>query len=172
MEIRKIYEQQEHVIHHKSVDDTSSTLNLLKKDFDKILAGKVLFMAIAKEDAEQFNQQSCDCTEVLIVMSDCVLLAKHVPNGEDGAISFAKLSFFDEEKYKLRVAAPLNGSFEFVKILYTEDGAVDGVKYHFGNRYVFIFASEYNLIVTKSVVDLFEEDDTPIPKRDSSILFE
>lgn len=105
-------------------------------------------------------------------MRDRILLLVHEPNGEDGAIEFYKLSSFNEDKFCLRISAPPNGPFEFVKVLLTESGEIDGIKYRYGDHYVFISPSEYNLIVTKSVVDLFEEDDTPIPDTDPSILFE
>ncbi len=153
-------------------DENRPPLELLIDDLEKSLAGEVAYMAIAQEDADQINRQSCDCFEVVIVMRDRILLAEHEHHGEDGAIGFDKISNFNENRYGLRVVAPPNGIFKFVKVLYSEDGSVDGIKYLFGDHYVFIFASEYNLIVTKSVVDLFEEDDTPIPVSDPSILFD
>ena len=79
---------------------------------------------------------------------------------------------FSKEIYSLRISAPSDGIFRFVKVFYQENGAVDGIKYRFGDRYLFIFASEYNLIVTKSIMDLTEEDDTPVPIYDPSILFD
>lgn len=82
------------------------------------------------------------------------------------------ISSFSKEIYSLRISAPSDGIFRFVKVFYQENGAVDGIKYRFGDRYLFIFASEYNLIVTKSIMDLTEEDDTPVPIYDPSILFD
>ncbi len=161
------------ITHWDSGDDImTSPLNLMIDDLEKSLAGEVLYMAIEGEDAEQFNQQSCDCGEVLIVMKDRILTAEHENFGEGGEIGFDELMGFSEEIYNLRIIPAQGQKFEFVKVRYAEDGSVDGVKYRFGDRYVFIFASEHDLIVTKSVIDLFEEEDTPIPVSDPSVLFE
>ena len=59
-----------------------------------------------------------------------------------------------------------------MKVLYGEDGALDGIKFRFGDRYLFIFADEHNLIVTKSVVDLSFEDVPAVPWNEDSVLFE
>ena len=158
--------------HWDKGDDIMPPLDLLMDDPEKYLSGEVMYMAIDKDDADQINQQSCDCTQVVIVMRDRILLLVHEPNGEDGAIEFERLSAFNQERFCLRISAPQNGPFEFVKVLFAENGEIDGIKYRYGDNYVFISPSEYNLIVTKSVVDLFEEDDTPIPDVDPSILFD
>ena len=50
--------------------------------------------------------------------------------------------------------------------------AIDCIKYRFGDRYVLIFSSWCNLIVTKSLIDLSGEEDAPIPAWDPSVLFE
>ncbi len=141
-------------------------------DLEKVLSGDVLYMAIEKSGSEQLNQQSCDCNRLMIVMADKILGVEHEEHGEDGTIGFERISSFSKEIYSLRISAPSDGIFRFVKVFYQEDGAVDGIKYRFGDRYLFIFASEYNLIVTKSIMDLTEEDDTPVPIYDPSILFD
>ena len=141
-------------------------------DLEKTLSGDVLYVAVEKSGTEQFNQQSCDCNRLMIVMADKILSVEHEEHGEDGTIGFERVSSFSKELYSLRISAPSEGAFRFVKVFYQEDGAVDGIKYRFGDRYFFIFASEYNLIVTKSIMDLTEEDDTPVPIYDPSILFD
>ncbi len=141
-------------------------------DLEKALSGKVLFMAIAEVGSEQHNYQSCDCDEVIIVMRDRILLAKHEPFVDKGTIGFEAVPAFDEGKYNLRVYPPADGSFEFKKVLYYEDGSIDCIKYRFGDRYVLIFSSCCNLIVTKSIIDLSGDEDAPIPAWDPSVLFE
>ena len=147
-------------------------MELSINDLEKYLSGKVLYMAIAEVGSEQYNYQSCDCDEVIIVMRDRILLAKHEPFGDEGTIGFEVVPAFDEEKYNLRVCPPADGSFEFKKVLYYEDGSIDCIKYRFGDRYVLIFSSWCNLIVTKSLIDLSGEEDAPIPAWDPSVLFE
>ena len=148
-------------------------LDLLIDDLKKNLAGKVLYMAIAKNDADQYNPQSCDCTEVIIVMDDRILIAEHEKDGETGAISFDTLSDFNGEMRRLRVTAPSDGTFEFMSVQYSDDGSLDGAKYRYGDCYVFIFADEYNLIVTKSREDLFfEDDDASGSEQEPPVLFD
>ncbi len=139
---------------------------------DKLLAGNVLYMAIAKDGSEQYNRQSCDCREVIIVMEGRVLLAAHEKHGEFGTIRLDTIPDYNGEKYNMRINAPSAGPFTFIKVLYREDGAIEAIKYRYDDRYLFIFSEEYNLVVTKSIPDLTEEDDTPIPEIEDSILFD
>ncbi len=144
----------------------------LTDDLDRALKGDVLYMVLHRDDVFQFNEQSCDCSEVIIVMADRILIAMHDKSGEDGAIRFAKRSQFKEELNCFRVIPRQGAAFKYLKVRYDQGGAVDGVKYQFGDRYIFITATEDGLIVTKSMYDLFEEDDTPMPDWDTSVLFE
>ena len=155
-----------------SGNDIMPPLDLLSDNLDKNLEGPVLYMAIRGDDSVQLNQQSCDCLEVIIVTNDRIIIAEHEKYGENGSIAFGTMSSFNKEVYNLRITAPADGSIEFVKILYEEDGTIDCVKYRYGEHYLFLFADEYNLIVTKSIMDLTFEDDTPIPDYDPSVLFD
>ncbi len=129
-------------------------------------------MAIAKDGSEQYNQQSCDCQDVIIVMEDRILLAGHEKHGEFGTIKLETIPDYNGEKHDLRINAPSAGPFTFIKVLYQDDGALDAIKYRYADRYLFIFADEYNLIVTKSIPDLTGEDDSAIPDVEDSVLFE
>ncbi len=141
-------------------------------DLDKTLAGDVLYLAIEGKGADQINQQSCDCNQLIIVMKDHILSLEHQKHGELGAIGIKKITSFSKDTYNLQVVAQSDKPFRFVKVLYHDDRTIDGIKYRYGDRYLFIFSSEYNLIITKSIMDLTEEDDTPIPESDPSVLFE
>ena len=163
----------EQAIEHWEQEDTvPPPLDLIIDDVDGSLAGEVRFMAVSKEDAVQYNAQSCDCPEIIITMRDRTFSAEHEEHGEDGAIGLDELYPITDTSHYHIVAPPSEGVFEFIKARFAEDGTVEGLKYRYGDGYVFIFASEYDLILTKSVVDLFEEDDTPIPDFDPSVLFE
>ncbi len=139
---------------------------------DDLLSGDVLYMAIAEDGAEQYTPQSCDCLDVIIVMRDHILHVTYHKQGENGAIEYARIADVQNEKYNLRINAPSNGNFTFIKVLLQEDGTIECMKYHFGDRYLFIFANEFNLVVTKSIPDLTWEDNSPIPDVDDSVLFE
>ena len=64
------------------------------------------------------------------------------------------------EQYNLRNNPPADGLFEFKKVLYFEDGSIDCIKYRFGDRFLFIFSTWSNLVVTKSLIDLSGDEDT------------
>ena len=139
---------------------------------ESILNGEVYTIAIDNSFAEQYNPQSCDCDRCVIVMKDRVFLAVAEKKDEGGAISLKEIPTFDKELFSLRIEPKPGKDIRFVKLLCHPDGTIDAIKYRFGNDYLFIFASEYNLIITKSICDLTEEDDMPIPEADPSVLFE
>ena len=162
---------EEAAMHWNRGDVSMPPLDLITDDLVGNLSGKVLYMDISHEDLEQYNRQSCECYTVMIVYEDRIIEAEHTENGENGAISVNTIGLYNQEMYDLRINAPADGNFELLKILYAEDGTVDGLKYRYGDRYLFVFASEHNLIVTKSLCDLTEEDDTPVPETEDSVLF-
>ena len=85
-------------------------------DLEKVLSGDVLYMAIEKSGSEQLNQQSCDCNRLMIVKADKILGVEHEEHGEDGTIGFERISSFSKEIYSLRISAPSDGIFRFVKV--------------------------------------------------------
>ena len=76
-------------------------------DLEKALSGDVLYVAVEKSGSEQFNQQSCDCNRLMIVMADKILSVEHEEHGEDGTIGFERVSSFSKELYSLRISASL-----------------------------------------------------------------
>lgn len=154
-------------------NDLKAQAEITGAELEARLADEVLYWAIQSADAWQLNAQSCDCTEVLLVMQNSVLLAKKSSGGdeEDGCIRFYECPSFDETAFDLRIFPSENSKITFVKICYYPDGTVDSVKYRYGERYLYLF-SGCELIVTKSIPDLLEEDDTPLPDVDTSVLFD
>ena len=139
-----------------------------------VLDDEVLYVAVDKEGAAQFNAQSCDCDRVVIAMRSCTVLAefKPIPGQDEGEIAVRCVKSYDEERF-CHIVRPKKGeTIRFVKLNHYPNGHVQEIKYKFGDGYLFLFADECDLILTKSVCDLFEEDDTPIPVRDPSVLFE
>ena len=93
-----------------------------------------------------------------------------LPDEDEIAVRCVKS--YDEERF-CHIVRPKQGeTIRFVKLNHYPNGHVQEIKYKFGDGYLFLFADEHDLILTKSVCDLFEEDDTPIPVRDPSVLFE
>ena len=52
--------------------------------------------------------------------------------------------------------------FKYDKSLLLGSGRVEGIRFVFRDVHLFIFALEYNLVLTKSKYDLFCEKDTPV----------
>ena len=60
-----------------------------------------------------------------------------------------------------------NEFFMLDKKLFKEDGSLDAVRFKFKDVYLFIFASEYNLILTKSKCDIFEDQPIVFPETEA-----
>lgn len=136
------------------------------------LSGELQYLAIRSSDATQYNKQSCDCSSVALVYKDYILLALRTENGEDATpVRIAETVDYDIAEYDCRILPPPEGTIDFIKVAYFHDGSIDAIKFRYGERYLFIF-SGFELIVTKSIPDLMEEDDTPLPEVDDSSLFD
>lgn len=141
--------------------------DLIIDDLEKHLAGTVRYMAIERDGAECLNAQSCDCYELIVVTEKGMICMRSVSAVE---IGFDELTSFSSEDYSLKILPPKNGDWKFLGAKYNDAGLTYAIKYQYGDRFLFIFASQHNLIVTKAIVDLLDSDD--IPERDDSILFE
>ena len=141
-------------------------------DLEKRLSGELRYMAIRSSDATQYNRQSCDCSSVALVYKDYILLAQRTEDEKDEPpIRIWEIVDYDIVEYDCRILPPSEGKIKFVKVAYYPDGSVDAIKFRYGERYLYIF-SGFELIVTKSIMDLMEEDDTPMPEVDDSSLFD
>ena len=146
--------------------------DLTGADLEKRLSGELQYMAIRNSDATQYNRQSCDCSSVALVYKDYILLVQRTENGEEEPpIRISELVDFDISEYDCRILPPNKGTIRFVKVAYYPDGSIDAIKFRYGERYLYIF-SGFELIVTKSIPDLMEEDDAPLPEVDDSSLFD
>ena len=95
---------------------------------------------------------------------------EHREHIEDGAISIICIDSFDKSLFSRKVVLD-NEFFITDKKLFKEDGSLDAVRFKFKDVYLFIFASEYNLILTKSKWDLFEDQPTPFPETEAVLSF-
>ena len=114
------------------------------------------------------NSQSCDCDSALIKMKDCDALI--YLECEDGVLVLKEVQSFDLDTFNLKHTPPEDTHISFVSAQFNEKG-IEGLKFKYGDRYIFFFAEEDWLIITISRCDIFEEDDTPIPDYDDSNLF-
>ena len=117
---------------------------------------------ISNYDYWHITTQSCDCQKIIVDTGDKFVLFEHQKFEDNGCIIFDLVEDFDKNEFIYKV--------DFGKEQYTynearcfDNGFVDGIKFVCNDVYLFIFASEYNLIFTKTRDDLFD---------DESVLFE
>jgi hypothetical protein len=139
-------------------------------DLNIILQGEVDELLVADDNMFWLvNDQSCDSNSAILKMNGKMVFVTH----NDETISLEEISSYNPELY-CHVIKPSKGErIVFRKVLYNDSGVVEGLEFGWGTRYLFIFASEHNLIITKSVVDLHGNITwDEIPAFDDSVLFD
>ena len=58
-------------------------------------------------------------------------------------------------------------NFKFDKFCFLENGLIDGIRFCADGVFLFIFALEHNLVLTKSKYDLFEEIEMILPETEA-----
>ena len=58
-------------------------------------------------------------------------------------------------------------NFKFEKFCFLENGLIDGIRFCADGVFLFIFALEHNLVLTKSKYDLFEEIEMILPETEA-----
>ena len=86
---------------------------------------------------------------------------EHERSGEDGAINIGSLSSFNPEVYR-HIVKPADGeTIRFEKIVYSENGDIEGIAFRWNDTWLFVFTSEHNLILTRSSFDLSDDGGWP-----------
>ena len=112
---------------------------------------------ISNCDYWHITPQSCDCQRIIVDTGEKFILFKHQMLEDTGCIIFDQVEAFDKNEFIYKV--------DFGKEQYTynetacfDNGFIDGIKFVCDGMYLFIFASEYNLILLKTVNDMFDEN--------------
>ena len=114
---------------------------------------------------DMVTAQSCDCEEILIKSGNLSYLISHRVKGSDGDIEIKCVDDFNPKDFAYTVQLG-NATFKFEKILTLDNGCIDGIRFRSEKSFLFIFALEYNLVLTQTNYDLFGELDTDIPTED------
>jgi hypothetical protein len=125
------------------------------------------------ECLELMNPQSADVQDVIIKTKSRLLYLRYHNIDLDldiSSILIGEIEGFDENQYRPCIFSTEDEPIRFVKLFYDED-ELDGLKFTIGDRYLFIFSAMWNLIVTKSFVDMVDPDDRLMPEVDDSLLF-
>ena len=161
------YMRDEEAIKAWENNECTGPLDLLTDDLEKNLQN-IKFLFIAQEDFWQVNSQSCDCLEVIVDTGEKLISVAHNEYMEDGCIEFDEISSFNKEAYKYQVNLS-NGTFKLDKIKYYENNFVEAIRYKCEDAFLFVFASEDNLIITMSKYDLFEEIQMDFPEIEATL---
>ena len=120
---------------------------------------------------DQVTCQSCDCKEILIKSGDSFYLVSHQLKDDDGYIEIKRVDGFYNNDFTYMVKFP-DDNFYFDRIQNTDKGLIDGIRFRSGKSYLFVFALEDNLVLTKTNYDLFDESDTAIPSEEDEPLLQ
>ena len=135
----------------------------------KSIIGKVDNIFISNAFFAMMNDQSCDCDEIIIKSNGNYIRLISEVVGEDGYIVLKCETSHDNNKYTYEV--DLNGLiFTFDKCIYLTNGVIEGLRFTSDGVFLFIFASEHNLVLTMSKLDLFEEIDMHYPENEAVLV--
>lgn len=156
------------------MQDSSFPRNILTYDqLIPYLKSGVEHISVSKDGAMPMTYQSCDFYKGIIQTKDAIIAVHHQPAGnEEGTFVFAHISAFTQKAYPWIVRSTPEEPIVFLNRILPDEGLMEGIRFRYGMRYLFIFASEKNLILTKSIIDL--ETLIPVsemPHVDDSVLF-
>ena len=110
---------------------------------------------ISSEEFWQANTQSCDCLDLIVDTGKTLISVKYFKREGHWWIDLNEITDFSNKEYKFKVF--MNDEvFKFEKVYYCE-GLIDAIKLKCKDVFLFIFADEYNLILTKSKYDLLDD---------------
>lgn len=150
--------------------DTIGKVDLIIDDIAGALSGEIEYILFNNDNRDfwMVNEGSCDCGEILIKFKgrpDYYSIESFHECLEIGTVSS-----FNPSVYNRRLTPPEDIHVSLTSIRF--NGRMpEALKFRYGDRYLFFFGYEDGwVIVSLSQYDIFEEDDTPIPDYDDSVL--
>ena len=127
-------------------------------------------ICISDKFCDLVTAQSCDCKEILLKSGDLSYLISHRVEGDEGYIEIKCEDDFNSENFTYAVDLT-DLEFYFDRIQALDSGRIEGVRFRSKKMFLFIFALEYNLVLTQTTYDLFDETETDIPgEKDEPLL--
>ena len=117
---------------------------------------------------EKINDQSCDCDGIILTGDQRAAYLTYSSLGEDGCVEINPVRSYIDLDYPFFVNLE-HREFLLDEMCYHDDGSVEGIRFRSNDTFLFIFGSEYNLILTISKYDLFETIDMELPKNEASL---
>jgi len=149
-------------------------IDLLTDKTGSIWNGHIDYFAISKRGIYVISDQSVDCKRVIVKMDDKLLLIEFVENiNGENTFSVDYIQEFDQDEFCFKVISKSDEPIIFINELRESDGTLTGVKFQYGNRFLFLFSLSFGLTLTKSCIDLSDEDFriSDLPDYDDSVLF-
>lgn len=128
---------------------------MIHTELEKVLAN-IKNIYISNKECYQHNVQSCDCMELVIDTGEKMISAMHREFGEDGRIELEEIFEYNKELYKYKMLIH-DEQFKLERIAYFDNGFIDALKFRYDDVFLFVFALEDNLVLTKSKYDLLDE---------------
>jgi hypothetical protein len=141
-------------------NDSTKNATKLLSNVDSIYISEKFF--------EMVNEQSCDCDEIVIKNGDKYILLTSHTSGEDGYIEIDTVANYAQSQFPYEVDISKE-NFNFDKFCFLENGLIDGIRFCADGVFLFIFALEHNLVLTKSKYDLFEEIEMILPETEVTL---
>ena len=126
---------------------------------------------ISDKGFDMVTAQSCDCEKILLKSGESSYLISHRSKDGDGYIEIKSIDDFDLKDFTYKVHLG-DAAYKFDKIQVLDNGHIDGIRFRSENVFIFIFALEYNLVLTLSTYDLFDEIDTDLPSEEDEPLLQ
>ena len=128
---------------------------MVHSELEKILKN-IKNIYISSRECCQYNAQSCDCIELVIDTGEKMISVVHREFGEDGCIEFEEIHELNKELYRYKILMH-DEKFKLERISNFDNGLIDAIKYKYKDMFLFVFALEDNLVLTKSKYDLLDE---------------
>ena len=142
-------------------DIMDAPLDIFWDDPEGYLEGEVMAIHISDDCFMSISHQSCDFMEAIFEYAGKLYHFEHEECGEDGVINIGRCSSFNPQMYKHIVRPEAGSKIRFEKIIYSEDGRIDGIAFRWDDTWLFVYTSEHNLILTRSSFDLSDDNGYP-----------
>lgn len=154
-------------------DIMEKPMNIFLDNPEIFLAGEIAAIHIADPEFYKISHQSCDFSEAVFEYTDNKKYCfEHEKNGNIGKISVGELSGFNREFYCHTVRPAHGETIRFEKIIYSENGDIKGIVFRQNDTWLFVFADEYDLTLTRSSFDLSDKDGYPQAPREPMLFID
>lgn len=141
---------------------------ITEKDFE----GELLEILVSNKFCDQLTYASCDTDECILVYADKNIQVTNVDlDNDESCFEFKKIDSPDRTVFSYVIRPAENEHIVFKKFYYDSDELPKGIKFRWDEAYFTVFTVWGNLILTKSIIDLTEEDEyDELPEYDPSEL--